>query len=584
MSLRLTEQIIKSLCGKIAYDKGASYVRAGKVAITHCDPGQSVFEAEIREKGGDRVTLKLGPDRQVDAACTCPALPSYNQYCKHIAAVLLQIRELQRTESPLTRSSEGGEEPEEAGDTAGDFELASGLLGLFSDQPQRPAVNRYILDTRQALEVEFTCKAVPYGNRQHMFGMELRTGPKRLYAVQKLRPFLDGISRGDAVVVSRNFTYDPELHRFGREDGAVIQRLIEMLQGETLFREASGMQRMLGDRMLLIPPAAWEKLLPALMEAPAVKLEQNGLVSDGIGMSDEPLPLRFELDREDDGDYRMDVQGLAPMIAMEPYGLVLSEGKLVKLQEGSFRRLAELKRMFEASRKDRIRISPEQMEPFLDKVVPGLMKLGSVRMSQDLSERMMRRPLNARLYLDRVRDRSLAGLEFQYGDIVINPLEEGGPRRGEGRILVREREREAQILELMEQCPFVRTESGYLMDDEEAEYEFLYHVIPKLEKLLKVYATSAVKVRLHTGFTPPKVSVDVDERTDWLEVRFDIDGIPESAVRGLIKSLEEKRRYHRLPNGALMPLETTEFQELIRFMNEVGIRQGDLQGHSFAFR
>ena len=93
------------------------------------------------------------------------------------------------------------------------------------------------------------------------------------------------------------------------------------------------------------------------------------------------------------------------------------------------------------------------------------------------------------------------------------------------------------------------------MDDEAAEYDFMYHIVPQLEKLLQVYATTAVKARLITGHVHPKVTVEVDEqRTDWLEFRFDMDGIPESEIRNLLKSVEEKRKYYRLPNGALLPL------------------------------
>lgn len=106
--------------------------------------------------------------------------------------------------------------------------------------------------------------------------------------------------------------------------------------------------------------------------------------------------------------------------------------------------------------------------------------------------------------------------------------------------MLRDSEKERQILELMEASSFAKTESGYFLDNEEAEYEFLYHVVPELEKLLEIYATSAVKVRLLSDLRPPKISVELDERTDWLEFRFDMDGINESEIRGLLLAIEEK--------------------------------------------
>ena len=178
-----------------------------------------------------------------------------------------------------------------------------------------------------------------------------------------------------------------------------------------------------------------------------------------------------------------------------------------------------------------------------------------------------------------MKNKLLAGLEFQYGDVILNPLDAISQNRGADLILIRDGDQEGLILELMEQGSFVKTEGGYIMEDEAAEYDFMYNIVPQLEKLLQVYATTAVKARLLNWPYPPEGYLKLNEqRTDWLEFRFDMDGIPESEIRNLLKSVEEKRKYYRLPNGALLPLESEEFQEIVRFMNEVGIRYGDLNG------
>ena len=66
----------------------------------------------------------------------------------------------------------------------------------------------------------------------------------------------------------------------------------------------------------------------------------------------------------------------------------------------------------------------EQIGFFLEKVVPGLKKLGDVtNIWSYIQSQFMKTPLIAKLYLDRVKNRLLAGLEFHYENIVINPLE-----------------------------------------------------------------------------------------------------------------------------------------------------------------
>jgi len=269
---------------------------------------------------------------------------------------------------------------------------------------------------------------------------------------------------------------------------------------------------------------------------------------------------------------------------MEDYGVVLREGDLIKLKPDPAERLAGLKRLLDSSRGSRVSrgnrvlIGAAQMEPFMERVIPGLMKLGSVRISEAVSARIVHAPLKAKLYLDRVKDRLLAGLEFQYGEVTINPLEERDLRRGADRILVRDGDKEARILELMERGRFAKTESGYFLEEEEEQYDFLYHVIPLLEPLLKVYATTAVKARLHVGHAPPKIRIEFDERTDWLSCRFELDGFPQQEIRGLIQAISDKRRYYKLAKGALMPLETPDYEALNRFIVTMKVNKGEFDG------
>lgn len=582
MNFQLTEQIIKLLCGQISYKKGESYYRAGKVTFTSYNPEASFYKATVQESSPYHVTVSIDGSGNVDAACSCPALASYDKYCKHVAAVLLNLCTIQRNgNAPITASATGT-----LAISSRDLRLTHNILGLFGDKPLRSSRAGSHFDTRAPLLVEFTLRPVTYGYRKHMFGIEMKVGPKRLYVVQNIREFLERIERREASVFSKLFTYDPELFSFQPEDDAVIQQLIQIYRNEETYRQTANVHTYQinytsGERMLLIPPYLWEAFLPLLTKVPSAQLELHGRSFDGIQVSNEPVPLHFEMDQALAEGYQMDVRGLDEIIVMESYGVVLFEGKLLALQSEPCKRLAELKQMLDSSNKHRIQISSEQMGPFMEKVIPGLMKLGSVRIAEAISDRIIQTQLKAKLYLDRVRDRLLAGLEFQYGNIVINPLEVNAQKTGEDRILLRDGDQERRILELMEQSAFSRTESGYFMDDEDGEYEFLYHIVPQLEKLVQIYATSAVKARLFTEHAPPKITVDVDERTNWLEFQFDIAGIPESEIRNLLESLEDKRRYYRMPNGALLPLESAEFQEIVRLMNEVGIRKGDMMGTKF---
>jgi superfamily II DNA or RNA helicase len=596
MSVLLTKRIIKLLCGRFAYEKGEAYYRERKVTLREEHPAQPLYEATVQ--GSRLYQIKVGMDEigDVEAACNCPSYSSFKVPCKHIAAVLLYIHDLQHGEEVPERERTSGSllypDGRSGDEDQAESDLTSKVLELFLDKRMRSRTSRVIAESRQLLYTEFVCKVFSAGQRGHVFALELKIGPRKGYVVSKLKEFLEHWERGENYSFSKHYTYDPAAHCFSSQDEAVLQQLARIYMNEQVYRHAATMpipgymSSAAADRRLLIPPYGWELLLPLLQKADAVRFEHEGSIYDGLQVSNEPLPLFFDLDEartgvgggdgEGTGGYRLEVRGLEHMTVLESYGFVVTQGKLLRVDAVQGKRLAELQQLLSGSSQGRIHMAPGQVEACMERVIPGLMKLGSVRIAEAVSDRLLRRPLQAKLYLDRVRDRLLAGLEFHYGDILINPLEASGTRSGEGPILLRDGERERRILELMEEASFAQTESAFFLDSEESEYHFLYHVMPELEKLADIYATTAVKARLFSGFGPPKVRVKVEVRTDWMEFQFDIAGIPEAEFRQVLASLEVKRKYHRLANGALLPLESEDFQEIVRLMNETGMGSKDL--------
>ncbi|TLS50811.1 DEAD/DEAH box helicase [Paenibacillus antri] len=585
MAQPFTLQSIKRLCGRFAYEDGEAIYAAGRVRLDRDDPDAAGFGAEVAGIGGvRRVSVSFGPDGSPIADCDCEPFLRYEEPCEHIAAALLQIYELRSDLRSPYRPMPSAEQ-----------RAADGLLALFASGPPPDGVRRTALGARkETLDVEWIVKAREYADGNRLFAVEMKLGPGKTYVVPRIRDFLDAYDRGEAYAFTARFAYEPQAHRFAPADEAALRELVRAKRSEEAYRAAGAAglpaaRRSDADRSLPVPPYAWEALEPLLAAAPSVALEAGSERWSGLRTSEEPLPLKFEFDAIDadeaaafgeggDDAFRLDAGGLDGVLVMETYGLALHDGKLVKLPAASCRRLAELQRLLTSLREPRIRIPADRMETFLREVVPGLLSLGEVRVAKAVSDRIVQTPLKARIYLDRVRDRLLAGVEFQYGDLVVNPLEARAGTAKSGRILLRDGEKERRILELMDAGGFVQTESGYFLTDEADEFEFLYEIVPKLERLADIFATTAVKVRIVPGPKAPVVKVDVDERVDWLEIKFDLAGIPESDIRQLVRAIDEKKKYYRLPSGALMPLEREQFQQLARFLKETGLTPAELSG------
>ncbi len=577
----ISDKHIQSVCGKHSSRKGETYRKAGKVILSLLEASDDhwVYEATVKDNDNCQVTIEIRSDGTIAADCVCSLHFSFEKYCKHIAAALHQIKVDQQVERNAAETSDMEKQGFSRPLEAQELQLVHHVLELFKYQPHPSTGLMRRFDNRTTLSVEFHVTPYLRGSRSHLLGIELRIGPGKRYAVPDIREFLSRVEQSEPCAFSRHFTYDPELHCFNAEDHDLFIQLMEVCRNEKLQREIVGTLytgEVVATQMLLIPPFAWNTIATKLAKASLVILNHEDRQERGIQFTDEALPLQFIFDQREDDSVQLEVKGLRNILILDMYGIALSEGCFFKLKPDMCKRLNELQKMMQQNDTERIRIPPQQMETFFERVIPGFMSLGDVRIAQAISDRVVQLKLNARIYLDRVRERLLVGIEFQYGDIVINPLEHEGSRRGENRILIREGEKELRILDLMDSAGFAKTEGGYYVQDEEKEFYFLYHIVPLLEKLARLYATTAVKERLYTDHPPPRISVNLDERTHWLEFRFQMDGIPESEIKDILHALEEKRTFHRLRNGALLPLETAAFQEMVRFLNEVKLPKGEI--------
>ncbi|MFJ8530384.1 SNF2 helicase associated domain-containing protein [Bacillus sp. NPDC094106] len=565
MSFTLNKTIIKQLCGETSYKKGEAYYRTNKVNITNYDVERNVCEATVEGNEDFHVIIENADNGDIVGKCSCPSLASFHSYCQHIAAVLLYVNNFQQTGRSLHSS-------DFTNSMSRNVQFANGMLDLFGERPLRPKSKQHRFDTRKILDVEFICMPVVSRNGGALFGIQVKL--EKLYSIYKIREFLNKVEQRESFICSNDFTYMPEAHSFQQETDAVIQQLIQIYRNEKMYVESLQISSEQDESMILIPPASWDYMLSLLSATQFATFAYDGNSFHGIQVSKKLLPIEFEFSKGANGGYTLQISGLHQVYVMDTYAYALSGGRLYRLNADDCNRLVELKRMMRNAQSNQFHISNEKMKYFVEKVVPGLMKLGNVRMDEVISERIEKTPLKAKLFLDRVKNRLLAGLEFQYGNVVINPLEEDG----QPSVLHRDEKREQEILQIMNESAFAKTEGGYFMHNEEAEYNFLYHVVPKLKGLLEIYATTAIKLRIHGGNSVPLIRIRRKERIDWLSFRFDIKGIPEAEIKGVLAALEEKRKYYRLASGALLSLESKEFNEINQFVKESGIRKEFLKG------
>ncbi|MEH7383073.1 DEAD/DEAH box helicase [Bacillus sp. JJ1533] len=563
MDIKINQKMIKEMCGTVSFKRGDAFYRTNKVAFTEYGPDRCT--AIVKGAEDFHVHIEIKTNGKLKSTCTCPSLANFDKDCQHIAAVLIAIHE-QQSEQPsefsMTSTSENNN-------------LTNDFMTLFLERPTRTSGHQRHFEKREVMDVRFTCTPVKVSSEQTLIGVEIEMNQIKIHDI---RNFLKDLKLGKQGIISSHFTYDPNLHCFLHEADSLLQHLVKVTEDETIFLDMiSGLSKYKASpEILLIPPSSWKGIISLFSKCPSVLLEYNGHSYEGLQIIQEPPPLQFSFEEGEESDYRLRIHGFNGMSILKPYHTVLSDGLLYQIEEEDCNRLLELKQMLASPGSNHIPIPKDQAHFFLKKIVPSLKKIGVIHMSQAISKEFMKTPLVAKLYLDRLRHKLLAGLEFHYENIIIQPLENRDLPTGP--MIFRDVEKEDEILQIMDESGFSKTEGGYFMHNEELEYEFLFRIIPMLQPLCQIYATTAIRNRIVPKNEHPKIRVKIKkERTNWLEFKFEMKGIADQEIREILSALEEKRKYYRLKNGSLLSLETREMEEIQRFLHAVPIQDDDFE-------
>lgn len=516
----MNERIIKELCGTVSFKRGEAYFRSGKVEIEEVDEDLCGI---VKGAEDFNVLIRTDATGKILPSCSCPTLGDFSKSCQHVAAVLFALQERERI-------SQAGK--------------ADDLIALFQRKPARNARHQFYFENRELLDVQVILEVCQVASGERLLIVRLVVADVEVDCV---RSFVDSVRAGEVY----KDIFDPDRHCFTRELDGVLSFF------GRIGRDSSG--------DVVVPPSVWLELRQLLAELPddAVYVQIHG-VKWQLRIVDGTLPIQFVLDVEK-GVHRLAMNGNDGMVFLHSYKSVVMEGALYTLSDAQFERLTELYSMLSKTTTNSIVIGTEQLPVFLNKVVPQLKEIGRVVVEQRVLTSLQKTPLVAKLYLDRLRGRLLAGLEFHYEHVVIDPFSD--VPQTVGQMIVRDVEQEQVIMQLLEESGFTKTDGGYFLQNEELEYEFLYHRLSHLQSLVQVFATTAVRNRLAKKDQFPKIAVRVrKERTNWLEFQFQMDGISDEHVKGILQALEVKQKYYRLPNESLLSLETKEMEEIRRFL------------------
>ncbi|WP_336762301.1 DEAD/DEAH box helicase [Paenibacillus sp. USHLN196] len=467
------------------------------------------------------------------------------------------------------------------------YRTADQILSMFAkdrrplhgnDRKYTAPVSRSSL--REELQVQFICKLTQVHKGGGKLALELKVGNKRLYVVQKVKQFLNCIEKGEPMSFTKLFHYDPLMHVFTPQDQAILSMLIRMRQSEEAYRQSiSGYLGASDGRDILIAPLVWKPLLELLLQADS-RMEGTGFANGPLTLGEGVLPLYYRIAQGANEGYQLEISGLRELILLPAYDAAVVEGQLHMLEPMQMRSLEDLSGALTSyGIKESIDISTQQVDEFVQHVVPELRTLGHLSIDSQVREQIAEPELSPKLYIDFYRERITARLEFDYEVMVINPLAEYLIDEEEKKvILVRDRYKERNLIERLDRSFLERDGSVWASEREDAIYDVMYHLLPELEKQVDIYMPNAVKAMVQSYPTPPKVRADLGRGLDWLEISFEMEGVDEQELQELMRRIVEKKPYFRLKSGVFLSLENEGADSFAHMADSLGLGADDIKG------
>lgn len=547
---------IHLLFSEAMYRRGLAYYNKGNVSDVTFDRNHQVWTATV--EGSEQYYIEIDIENaqrlKVKHDCDCPAHEAYGE-CKHVVAVLLEI-------SDKLEDKPGALDTESAEFNKFDYDKTNRLIQSLSSVNREQEEDIGPL-SREPMDVEYI---VSWNVESNLF-LEIKTGLTHRYIVRNIKDLLENVLNGLEHEFTKKFTYHPEQHYFLQKDLDIFEMIYDIIRNDEIYNRTSYRYFNTENndaRHRLIPPLAVKTLLTSL-------IERNLTVTDGldeyqnIQIETTTLPFDFEVSKSDQNDLVFSLGDLTNATFFESYGLLFYDGVFYFPKRAQIPILEEMMRL--SIGRNQFPIAKEQADLFLSEVLPSIKRVGEVTIADNVKEEIIDVDVQAKMYLEMQNSLIHAKLEYHYGDIMIDPFKQMADH---GRMILRDVEKEQRIMKLIEYSNFHYNGSSlYLDEDEDDLFDFLYHVLPKLEKEVELFITPEVRNVVVEKEIEPETRVRVDESANLLDVGFDITGVDQEEVEKILSAVIEKKKYYRMESGAFLSLENEGFQNVQRFFSEM---------------
>ncbi|MDD2446495.1 MAG: DEAD/DEAH box helicase [Tissierellia bacterium] len=522
--------------------KGKKYYENGKVKRIKTNPHRTYFVAEVFGTNKYESDVEFDLDGSIiSTSCTCSAYSKYHRDCKHIIALLLAIKGFENKDKLMSKKTEGN------------------LDNIINRYKESNDISLWPVK----LEINFE-------KSKYSSTVSLRIGEDRLYVVRNMAKFLSYVINNKTIEFGKEFTYSPVLHCFKNEDEDLMDFLKILYENFDYDYNSS----IFSGKYLNLNPFTEDKFLQLMINR-KVNLTYKGQVYNDIEVTDKGLELQFNIGEEDD-DLILEIEEDTNS------GPITDSGRFFLYKEGIYKLSNQQIMTFmpiynEIENKDikKIRIDNKLKEPFISEVLPSIKKYAKLNIDQNVQESIYNPDLYATIYFDRMDETIFGTVLFNYEDLEINPFSSKVVKKGNGKILLRDLERERNIMTLLEESDFRVEDGRFFLEEEELIFDFINDIVPKLQDYCQIYYSDSFKRIGLLGSEAFTGGIKLNNTFDMLEFNFGIEGIDLSELNDVFNALKEKKKYYKLKNGSFLSLETKELGDIVNILDYLDISRSE---------
>lgn len=539
----------------VVYSRGLQYYKSGRVSNVTYSRTNHQYRLVVRGNYSYSVSVTEHEDGSFDYTCNCPSHLREKGACKHVVAALLCLLKYQ--EKTTMEAPQNTEEKK-----------VFKVLEYFANQTDTKITKEIF-----HISATITLRAMFRGSDARAY-LTLQAGNTRYYKIQLLKKFLLDYASGESIILGKEFSYLPNEGEFDKESVRLIDYLLNVMEVQDITDHTNSAklflkpQLTLSKRMLL-------QLLHVLTNS-RFTLELYGKVYENVSYVRGNPEIKYELDVCDDA-IGLDYEQREPIIPLTESGeLLFYRGVLYEPERRFIRNYLPFYNNL-GEGKQALVFRGENRQRFLEDVLPRLHTTMQVEIPEELQSYYLRYDLEASLYFDKYNDAIKAELRFKYGEHEFNCFQE--PHVA-GYIIVRQQEKEREIMRLLEDMDFEPHSSFYIMKDEASIFLFLQNDLDELAKHCTLYYSAGFKkIGIRNG-GKFQIGLRVSKDIDLLEMDLSYDDISQEELHEMFRSFQLKKKYYRLKDGSFLNLENDDIRNLSGILENLNVTSKQLNGQA----